>query len=49
MKAQLKRVSIMAENESSPRYNVSQEANYKAEATKKDNLLVVLEQPTSHS
>ena len=39
----------MAENGIPPRYNVSQEANHKAEATKKDNLLVVLEQPTSHS
>ena len=28
----------MAENVSSPRYNVSQEANYRAEATKKDHL-----------
>jgi len=31
----------MAENVSSPRYNVSQEANYRAEATKKDHLLAV--------
>ena len=31
----------MAENGIPPRYNVSQEANYRAEATKKDNLLVV--------
>ena len=41
MKAQLKTRINNGENVSSPRYNVSQEANYKAEANKKDNLLAV--------